>query len=272
MENKAALRAKGENRMLQKSQEEPKKKEQRISDIHTHVLPGLDDGSKSIGASVRMLRKSYQQGVRNVIATPHYTVYHWRTKPEQIQRLMEQMAKAVQKVMPELRLYSGQEIQYFEGMADMLQRGELLTLAGSHYVLVEFLPQSQWSQIQNAVRELLLAGYFPVLAHIERYQCLRKTGRLTELQKEGAYLQMNYGSLIKLRNVWNLRERLERRWCRKVLLAGYISFLGTDMHGVHHRAPDSDRALVWIRKKGGDTLARQLSVENPEKIILDERL
>ena len=100
MENKAALRAKGENRMLQKSQEEPKKKEQRISDIHTHVLPGLDDGSKSISASVRMLRKSYQQGVRNVIATPHYTVYHWRTKPEQIQRLMEQMAKAVQKVMP----------------------------------------------------------------------------------------------------------------------------------------------------------------------------
>ena len=170
-----------------------------------------------------MLRKSYQQGVRNVIATPHYIVYHWRTKPEQIQRLMEQMAKAVQKVMPELRLYSGQEIQYFEGMADMLQRGELLTLAGSHYVLVEFLPQSQWSQIQNAVRELLLAGYFPVLAHIERYQCLRKTGRLTELQREGAYLQMNYGSLIKLRNVWNLRERLERRWCRKVLLAVNIS-------------------------------------------------
>ena len=116
MENKAALRAKGENRMLQKSQEEPKKKEQRISDIHTHVLPGLDDGSKSISASVRMLRKSYRQGVRNVIATPHYTVYHWRTKPEQIQRLMEQMAKAVQKEMPELRLYSGQEIQYFEGM------------------------------------------------------------------------------------------------------------------------------------------------------------
>ena len=111
-----------------------------------------------------------------------------------------------------------------------------------------------------------------MLAHIERYQCLRKTGRQTELQREGAYLQMNYGSLIKLRNVWNLRERLERRWCRKVLLAGYISFLGTDMHGVHHRAPDSDRALAWIRKKGGDTLARQLSVENPEKIILDERL
>lgn len=70
MENKAALRAKGENRMLQKSQEEPEKKEQRISDIHTHVLPGLDDGSKSISASVRMLRKSYRQGVRNVIATP----------------------------------------------------------------------------------------------------------------------------------------------------------------------------------------------------------
>ena len=119
---------------------------------------------------------------------------------------------------------------------------------------------------------MTMAGYLPVLAHIERYQCLREKGRLEELMKEGAYLQMNYGSLTKLSHFWKIRERLDRRWCRRTLLAGYISFLGTDMHGNRHRVPNSAKAIAWIRKKGGSELARQLSIENPEKIILDEKL
>lgn len=172
----------------------------------------------------------------------------------------------------DLELYRGQEIQYFEGMVEMLREGKLLTLAGSRYVLTEFLPTSSWSQIERAVRELTMAGYLPVLAHIERYQCLREKGRLEELMKKGAYLQMNYGSLTKLSHFWKIRERLDRRWCRRTLLAGYISFLGTDMHGNRHRVPNSAKAIAWIRKKGGSELARQLSIENPEKIILDEKL
>lgn len=110
-----------------------------------------------------------------------------------------------------------------------------------------------------------------MLAHIERYQCLRKTGRLTELQKEGAYLQMNYGSLIKLRNVWNLRERLERRWCRKVLLADISVFWEPICMGfitVHRtvtgRLPGSGKRRGYI----GKTIVSGES----RKIILDERL
>lgn len=217
--------------MARKTQRRPDKIELGVVDIHTHVLPGIDDGAEKMALSYRMLRRSYKQGVRKVIATPHYVAYHWRTKPQQIQELMEKLAARVRKAMPDLELYRGQEIQYFEGMVEMLREGKLLTLAGSRYVLTEFLPTSSWSQIERAVRELTMAGYLPVLAHIERYQCLREKGRLEELMKEGAYLQMNYGSLTKLSHFWKIRERLDRRWCRRTLLAGYISFLGTDMHG-----------------------------------------
>ena len=258
--------------MARKPQRRPDKIELGVVDIHTHVLPGIDDGAEKMALSYRMLRRSYKQGVRKVIATPHYAAYHWRTKPQQIQELMEKLAARVRKAMPDLELYRGQEIQYFEGMVEMLREGKLLTLAGSRYVLTEFLPTSSWSQIERAVRELTMAGYLPVLAHIERYQCLREKGRLEELMKEGAYLQMNYGSLTKLSHFWKIRERLDRRWCRRTLLAGYISFLGTDMHGNRHRVPNSAKAIAWIRKKGGSELARQLSIENPEKIILDEKL
>ena len=163
--------------MARKTQRRPDKIELGVVDIHTHVLPGIDDGAEKMALSYRMLRRSYKQGVRKVIATPHYVAYHWRTKPQQIQELMEKLAARVQKAMPDLELYRGQEIQYFEGMVEMLREGKLLTLAGSRYVLTEFLPTSSWSQIEGAVRELTMAGYLPVLAHIERYQCLREKGR-----------------------------------------------------------------------------------------------
>ena len=149
--------------MARKTQRRPDKIELGVVDIHTHVLPGIDDGAEKMALSYRMLRRSYKQGVRKVIATPHYVAYHWRTKPQQIQELMEKLAARVRKAMPDLELYRGQEIQYFEGMVEMLREGKLLTLAGSRYVLTEFLPTSSWSQIERAVRELTMAGYLPVL-------------------------------------------------------------------------------------------------------------
>ena len=223
-------------------------------------------GAEKMALSYRMLRRSYKQGVRKVIATPHYATYHWRTKPQQIQELMEKLAARVRKAMPDLELYRGQGNPILRRHGRDAPGRKASTLAGSRYVLTEFLPTSSWSQIERAVRELTMAGYLPVLAHIERYQCLREKGRLEELMKEGAYLQMNYGSLTKLSHFWKIRGSA---WtgggAAGHFLAGYISFLGTDMHGNRHRVPNSAKAIAWIRKRGGSELARQLSIENPEK-------
>lgn len=243
-----------------------------IIDIHSHVLPGLDDGAKTMRDSIAMLWDAYRQGVRVVIATPHYESSHWRTKPEQIQRQLQKLSKRIENLMPDMKLYAGQEIQYFDSMADMLLDGKLLTLAGSRYVLTEFLPKSPWSQIQGGVRKLVLAGYVPVLAHIERYEALRENDRLEELRREGALLQMNGGSLIGKKALWDIKGRRNRKWCRRTLLSGKIRFLGSDMHGVHHRRPNSGKALAWIRKAGGEELARQLAMENPGELLPDRNM
>ncbi len=260
--------------MLKRQRIDAEEREQAkagVIDIHSHILPGIDDGAQDMETSLKMLKESYRQGVRAVIATSHYMKHRWQTRPDEIKELIKKLEKELEKEQLALRIYSGQEIQYFDGMTEMLQAGELLTMAESHYVLTEFLPMSPWSQIRGAVRKLTLAGYKPVLAHIERYQCLRKAGSLTELKNEGAYLQMNYGSLLDSGHFWNLRQRAECDWCRRTLLEGHIHFLGTDMHGIDHRAPDSERALDWIRKKGGVELARRLSEENPAKIVTHEK-
>ncbi len=95
--------------MARKTQRRPDKIELGVVDIHTHVLPGIDDGAEKMALSYRMLRRSYKQGVRKVIATPHYVAYHWRTKPQQIQELMEKLAARVQRRCPILNSTGGRK-------------------------------------------------------------------------------------------------------------------------------------------------------------------
>lgn len=106
----------------------------------------------------------------------------------------EQTKEAAQRIDPRFKIYLGQEILYFEGMTDWLDQGKALTLADSRYVLVEFRPGDNFIKLSRAVRELVSAGYLPIVAHIERYDCLREKGRTAELIGLGAYLQMNAGS------------------------------------------------------------------------------
>lgn len=240
-----------------------------IIDVHAHILPGLDDGSPNFGITRRMLRMAYRQGMGGIIATPHYMKHRWHSRPEQIRELVSLVQKEANRITPGLTIYPGQEINYFDGMEEYLEKGKLLTLADSRFVLTEFFPSSSWSQIENAVRKLILAGYIPVIAHGERYECLRKDDRLLSLRESGAYIQMNYQSLIYTENFLDVRGLKERNWCRKVLQEGCIDFLGTDMHGLKHRPPKCEDACEWMKNRAGEEIYLRLTEKNPMKIISD---
>lgn len=94
--------------MARKTQRRPDKIELGVVVPYARA-PGIDDGAEKMALSYRMLRRSYKQGVRKVIATPHYVAYHWRTKPQQIQELMEKLAARVQKAMPILNSTGGRK-------------------------------------------------------------------------------------------------------------------------------------------------------------------
>lgn len=240
-----------------------------IIDVHAHILPAIDDGSKNMGTTRCMLRMAYGQGIRAIIATPHYTRHRWHTRPEQIRELAEQVQKEADRITPGMKIYAGQEINYFDGMDEYLAQGRLLTLADSRFVLVEFFPSVPWSQMETAVRRLTLAGYTPVIAHAERYECLYSGDKLRALKDAGSYVQMNYQSLTAsgfLSDIWSLKER---NWCRKALLEGCVDFLGTDMHGLRHRPPRCEEACGWIKNKAGEDVYQRLTEENPTRIIND---
>ena len=177
-------------------------------DIHAHILPGVDDGASDWEETGEMLCKAHKQGITHIIATPHY-VSGQDTK--RLREMMKRLKETAFSISENMMVSLGQEVQYFEELPSFLEQGKVLTLAGSRYV-----------RLFRAVRRLVQSSYLPVIAHAERYNCLKENGRTMELVRCGAYLQMNAGSLGG-----GLFDR-RAAWCRKEILRGNIHFIATD--------------------------------------------
>lgn len=216
----------------------------RMRDIHCHILPGLDDGADSMEQSLRMIQEAYARGVRAIIATPHLSPLFSRHRPEQIVQLCRKVEEAAwEKLNIRIRIHPGNEIFYTVETLNDLQKGNALTLAQSRYVLLEFSPEVSWREVQRVIREMEMARYWPILAHVERYSCMRTPGRLEEACQLGAYLQMNGNSLAG----GFFDQRAD--WCRKQLLEERIHFIGTDMHNLTTRGGISQKAEAWMKKR-----------------------
>lgn len=220
-----------------------------MTDFHSHVLPCVDDGSKSIEMSGAMLRASYSQGVRLMAATPHF--YAHRHSPE---RFLEKRQAAYESLhlddssMPELIL--GAEVSYFAGMSRSEALGSL-RLGSTELILVE-LPFSGWTATMAAEICSLhrSTGLTPVLAHIERY---RKT------KNYSAYLEqfLESGVLLQCNAEFFLAPFMGGK-AMKMLRSGMISFLGSDCHDLEKRPPNLGQAREKISSRGGSQLLRRM--------------
>lgn len=237
------------------------KSELRVIDVHAHILPGIDDGSRTMEESIRLLEMAVSQGISAVIATPHYSRHG---KNADLDRLTEELRTAVHDRLPELLLYTGQETYYHESLPERLKEKQAWTLSGSPYVLVEFSPGDSYQQLYRGIRKLVSFGYIPVLAHVERYACLRQGRNLEELMGCGCRLQMNYDSLK------GSFLSSETRWCRKQVLEGRIFLLGTDMHRLDFRPPDIREPLSWLEGHVEPELLRKMVHDNALRIIQAE--
>ena len=232
--------------------------DRKIIDIHAHILPGVDDGSRTMEESCRLLEKAYEQGVRAIIATPHSHHTHGR---EYMEQLITQLSGKTKKNTPDLQLYLGQEIMYSESVAEQLQKGQLWPMAGSRYVLLEFLPAVSYRTLFRGIRQMRDAGYLPVLAHMERYSCLRQKENLLDLSGSGCVLQMNYDSLQGSSLNPNIR------WCRKRVQAGEVQVLASDMHRMDYRPPELRAAFRWLEDHVEEALIKAMTDTNPAGII-----
>lgn len=230
-------------------------------DVHAHILPQVDDGSDSMEETLSMLSISYAQGFRAVIATPHYIPGNNHKSTTELKEILDKVREAAKVRFPDLFLCLGQEVYYFEEVVEALRSGQVLTMAGSRYVLVEFPYESSWKFMYRSVRNLLNGGYYPIVAHVERYGALQERGRLMELKQAGVMLQMNYQSLEGSPFHHHIR------WCRQQILNGAIDLLGTDCHHTMIRSPDIKKPMKWLETKCPRERIQQLVQYKAEEII-----
>lgn len=235
----------------------------RRIDVHAHILPGIDDGARTIDEACAMVEMSIREGFAGIVATPHYSR---RRGSEGIAELAEQLKSRVREIDPEFKIWLGQETYYHEELPERLRNGDALTIGGSRYVLVEFDPGVSYQMLERAVRKLTAQGYIPVIAHIERYLCLREKEHLKDIYQSECLLQMNYDSLAG--SIFSS----EVRWCRKQVQSGRIHLLGTDMHRTDYRAPDTAAAMRWLLKNLDAAHLNRITYQNALSMINNEKI
>lgn len=236
-----------------------------LIDIHSHILFGVDDGSDSLETSMRMLKYASDDGISGLILTPHNKPGH---RNRDFSRMMPKFKELKDLVLHEninIDLYIGNELYYRNGLLEELRDGMAGTMAGSHYVLVEFSPLESYDYIRNGLYSLLMGGYSPIAAHVERYQNVCAKGyRIEELIEMGCYIQVNAGSIMG-----NFGAKT-KRIAKKMLKQHQVHFVATDAHDLGKRAPYLSDCADYISKKYGEDYAAKLLYENPLCVIQDE--
>lgn len=218
-------------------------------DWHSHILPGLDDGSKDVAESVSMIGMQASQGVETVIATPHFYA-----NDETVDSFLSRRSKAMEALKPQLpenapRILLGAEVRYYQGIS-RLEGLKKLTVEGSKLLLLE-MPMGAWTE--SMVRELVeLSGKSSVrivLAHVERYMKQQKQSVWDRIIESGILMQVNasfFASFTSKRKALNLLQN------------GVVQFVGSDCHNITTRPPMLGKALTVIRKKLGDDYLDQM--------------
>ena len=233
-------------------------------DIHCHCLPQVDDGAKSIEETLAMMKIAYEEGIRTIIATPHFKGRDRGLAPEKLEEVVEFVNALLVRENIGIKIYRGNELFYNSEVSEILREGRLSTLADSSYVLVEFYPNEDFRTIKAGLYDILSSGYVPVLAHVERYKNINKIQEVEELLELGVYIQVNASSIL------GDMGRSAKSFVKKLLKKRYVHFVASDAHSPRSRAPRLITCASYLEKKYGSEYVEELFYYNPMMIIENE--
>ncbi|MGE8341966.1 Tyrosine-protein phosphatase YwqE [Flavobacterium sp. ACN2] len=197
-------------------------------DIHSHILPGIDDGAKNIKKSVDLVSSLQEIGVSQIITSPHISHYVWNNSPEIIASKLLETEKALEENKIEIPVRAAAEYLIDSWFENHFKEEKLLTLK-DNYILVEISYQNAPLNIYKTIFEIQLAGYIPVLAHPERYLFYHnKFSEYEKLKNAGCLFQLNLLSTVEYygSKIAKVTDEL--------LAKGMYSFCGTDVHHKKH--------------------------------------
>jgi protein-tyrosine phosphatase len=199
------------------------------TDMHSHILPGIDDGADSLETSLKLIRGMKELGYKKLIATPHIMWDMYRNTPDIVHRKLDEVRKAVKDAGIDIELGAAAEYFLDEHVEDLLNKKEPLLTISENKVLAEFSLAFPPMNIKEMLFEMQMQGYLPIIAHPERYTYLQRNRDFyEELRDTGCLFQLNILSLSGHygKGVMELAQYLLRN--------NYYSLVGTDLHHVGH--------------------------------------
>lgn len=204
-------------------------------DIHSHLLPGIDDGSPDVNTSIELLRHLSAAGIKEFVCTPHVIQDLYRNTPETINKALLTLQGAISKEGLDVKISAAAEYMMDEFFLQSLRNGDQLLTLNGNLLLTEFPFAIQPSNIDEISFELSTSRYQPLLAHPERYGYLYgNKGAFSRLKELGFLMQLN---LLSLTGYYGKREAETARY---LLKEGMIDYVGTDLHHATHLANLTD--------------------------------
>lgn len=232
-------------------------------DFHSHILPDIDDGSKSYEESLTMLEEARNVGFDCIISTSHYAIDCYEAPEYKRKRLIDDLN--LETNLPNIIL--GSEIFLTYNIIELLKEYKASTINGTNYVLFELPLRQQFPNLKNVINRLKENNYIPILAHPERYLIIQKDFKmLYELKELGILFQSNYGSIL---GNYGFSAKMT---VKKMLKNNLISFLGTDAHKEKSIYLEVPKAISRISKYVSNSELEKLTTKNAEKILRGESI
>ena len=237
-------------------------------DLHTHILPGVDDGVRTEDDAVEFARMAEADGIRTIVATPHCREGFFINDREQVLADVAALRERLERESIGVELVPGAEVHLCPDLVECIKDGRAPTLGDNGKTLLLELSLSQYPVgIENVVFQLKLAGIIPILAHPERIRYFEDDiGRYESVVRLGAYGQVTTGSLL------GLFGKNTQVFSRELVQKGLIHVVATDAHNVRGRPPVMSEAVREMSSLVGEELASRMVDEFPRALLRGEAI
>ena len=234
-------------------------------DFHTHILPNIDDGSKSVEETFNLIKEAEKAGFDSIISTSHYIENYYESPVEERAEWINALSGALKKESIDVELYLGNEVYFSENIIQLLNENKIAKINNSRYMLFEFAMNVKPINVYDVIYEMIQNKITPILAHPERYRFIQQDPSLVyELIDTGVLMQANYASVIG----W-YGEKAEIL-VKKFLESNMISFLGSDVHKPNTIYLKMPEILEKLEQTIGKDKLYELTTLNPKKVLQNE--
>ena len=236
-------------------------------DFHSHILPNVDDGAKSVEETFNLIKEAKDNGFEAIITTSHYMEGYYEVKKAELEVWINALNEKLHEQNIDVKLYTANEVYLSDNIINLIESKIASTINNTNYVLFEMPLNAEPMNLYDIVYEMLGHKLVPILAHPERYTFVQKDPSLIyELIEKGVLMQANYTSILG-----RYGEKAELL-VKKFLKNDMIHFLGSDVHRQKSVYPQIPKALKEIENIVGEEKLEELTTTNPKLVLENKRI